>query len=98
MRQDDKELKSLDDLTSDLGGADNGTRSNGPCGLLLEHVQAARRGLLGSMGAEYSSSLEQATGSVACIQDKNARAEAKKLLQGLIESNNGAPRAAPNPV
>jgi hypothetical protein len=82
-----KDLKCLDELIADLGGSnDAGRRSKGPCDLLLEHLQAARRDLLGSMPSEYSVSLQQAKDSVACISDKNARTEIKKILLSLIDS------------
>jgi len=84
--QQDKELKCLDQLISDLGGADTGTQSVGPCGLLLEHLQAARRHVLGSMHNEYGLSLTQAKESVACITDKGARTKMKGTLQSLIDS------------
>ena len=80
----DQDLKSLDGLITKIGGADDGMQSVGPCGLLLEHLQAARRDLMGSMRGEYGLSLEQASGSVACIQDKNVRNEITKTLRGLI--------------
>ena len=91
--QPDKHLKSLDDLIAGLGGLAGGTQTTGPCGLLVEHLQAARRGLLGSMRGEYNSSLEQARESVACIPDKNSRTSTKATLQGLIDSAKAA-RAA----
>lgn len=91
--QQDRDLKCLDQLISDLGGADNGTQSNGPCGLLLEHLQAARRHVLGSMRNEYSLSLEQAKESVACISDKSARTKMKGNLQNLIDLE--APKQRP---
>jgi hypothetical protein len=80
------DLKSLDELIANLGGDDIGMRSTGPCGLLMEHIQAARRGLLGSMRAEYNSSLQFAKESVACIPGKDAQAETKKRRQSLIDS------------
>jgi hypothetical protein len=83
------DLKSLDELIANLGGDDIGMRSTGPCGLLMEHIQAARRGLLGSMRAEYCSSLQFAKESVACIASETARAAAKKTLQSLIDSEAG---------
>jgi hypothetical protein len=85
------DLKSLDDLLATLGGDDIGNRSSGPCGLLIEHIQAARRGLLGSMRAEYCSSLQFAKESTACIPGKDARAETRKILQGLIDSEGPRP-------
>ena len=87
-RQQDEDLKCLDKLIADFGGSsDAGQRSRGPCDLLLEHLQAARRYLLGSMPGEYSLSLQQAKESVAyCILDKNARAETKRILRSLIGS------------
>jgi hypothetical protein len=84
--QNDKGLKFLDKLIADLGGADSGTQSEGRCGLLLEHLQAARRDLLGSMPGEYSLSLRQAEESVGCIADKNERNEIKKVLRTLADS------------
>jgi hypothetical protein len=81
-----KDLKSLDELIAGLGGAGSGTQSTGPCGLLVEHLQAARRGLLGSMRGEYGLSLQQAKESVACIPDKISRTNTKTTLQGLIDS------------
>jgi hypothetical protein len=90
----DRDLKCLDDLIAGLGGADAGVRSTGPCGLLFEHLQAARRGLLGSMPGEYSLSLRQAKESVACISDKSTRIEMKKALRRLIDSE-GPEQAAP---
>jgi hypothetical protein len=91
MQRDKDHLKCLDELIADLGGADTGTQSKGPCGLLLEHMllehlQAARRDLLGSMPAEYSLSLQQARESVACIPDKSARTKTKRILRSLIDS------------
>lgn len=85
------DLKSLDDLIIRLGGDDLGGQTSGPCGLLMEHIQAARRGLLGSMQAEYCSSLRFAKESVACIPGKDARAETKRILQGLIDSEGPRP-------
>ena len=86
-----EQLKSLDELIAGIGGADTGARSCGACGLLLEHLQAARRDLLGSIMGEYRLSLEQAKESVACIIDKSARNEMKKRLQSLLESTDHIP-------
>jgi hypothetical protein len=84
--QHDKQLKCLDQLIADLGGADTGTRGRGPCDLLLEHLQAARRDLLGSMLGEYRASLQYAEESVVCIADRCVRADTKKILQSLLDS------------
>jgi hypothetical protein len=84
--QEDKDLIRLDELISGLGGTVTGSHSASPCGLLLEHLQAARRDRLGSMRAEYVVSLKQAKESIACILDKGVRAETKKVLQGLLDS------------
>jgi hypothetical protein len=81
---DTTSLNSIDQLIVDLGGADAGTQSKGPCGLLLEHLRSARTSFLGSMAGEYRSSLEEAQESVACISDKNTRTDIKKRLQVLI--------------
>ncbi len=82
----DKHLKCLDDLIADLGGSDASTHSKSPYGLLVEHLQAARRDLLGSMRAEYGLSLRQASDSVACISDSRARHQTKRILQRLLDS------------
>ena len=79
-------LRSLDELLIKLGGAEVVAQTAGPCRLLLEHIQAARRGLLGSMGAEYISSLKFAKESAGCIPSKIGRAEVRGTLQGLIDS------------
>jgi hypothetical protein len=79
------DLKSLDELVAGLGGDDIGSQSAGSCRLLMEHLQAARRGFLGSMFAEYASSLKFAKDSISCISDKNARDKTQKVLQGLID-------------
>ena len=83
----DKQLKCLDDLIADLGGSDTSTHSKSPHGLLLEHLQAARRDLLGSMRAEYSLSLQQAKESVACIFDNRVRTKTKNILRSLLASD-----------
>jgi hypothetical protein len=80
------DLTSLEKLIAHLGGAEIGTQSAGSYGLLLEHLQGARRGLLGSMQAEYRSSLGFAKESLACISGTADRADTKKILQGLIDS------------
>jgi hypothetical protein len=79
-------IKSLDELIATLGGADTGTQSPGPSGLLLEHLQAARRDLLGSISGEYRFSLKEAKGAIASILDNSARTEMKRRLQTLIDS------------
>ena len=84
--QEDKDLIRLDELIAELGGTVTGSHTAGPCGLLLEHLNAARRGRLGSMRAEYVASLKQATDSIACILDKGVRAETKKVLLRLLDS------------
>lgn len=85
MRDD---LRSLDQLIADIGGAGNaGTQSRGPCDLLLEHLRSARTSFLGSMRGEYKSSLEEAKVSVACISDKNRQSDLRKRLQVLISGN-----------
>ena len=89
MRQDD-DLKSLDGLIHDFGGSsDAGDRSGGSCNLLMEHLQAARRSLLGSMAGEYRSSLQFASDALAGISDKGVRAKTKKILEGLLSPSPG---------
>jgi hypothetical protein len=84
----DVSLERLDKLIASLGGDDTGAKSFGPCGLLLEHLQAARRDLLGSILGEYRLSLEQAKESVACIVDKSARSAMKEALQNLLATTD----------
>ena len=85
--QQDKDLKSLDDLVASLGGSsDRGKQSDGPCGLLLEHLRGARSNLLGSMFNEYRASLRDAKESVACIVDRGTRSNTSKALQVLIDA------------
>jgi hypothetical protein len=88
-------LKCLDELLAELGGVVTGTRTMGRCGALLEHLQGARRGLLGSMSGEYLLSLQQAKVSLDCISDKSVRAEVKKTLRRLEEPTR---RSSPSPV
>jgi len=80
--QQDEELKILDEMIADLGGS-----SDVPaCDLLLEHLQAARRYLLGSMPGEYGLCLQQARESLASIPEKAAGIETRKNLRYLIDS------------
>jgi hypothetical protein len=72
----DEDLKCLERLIHGFGDSS--------CDLLREHLQAARRDLLGSMRGEYRASLQFADESVSCIAGKGVRAETKKLLQGLL--------------
>jgi hypothetical protein len=91
----DNDLKCLEKLIADLGGVNNsGLRSRGPCGLLLEHLEAARRNLLGSMPGEYGLSLNQAKESIACISDNRARSDVKESLSRLIGSAAAGPTCA----
>jgi hypothetical protein len=93
----DKVLKRLDELIADLGGTDTGTRSRGPCDLLLEHLQAARRDLLGSMLGEYRASLQYALESAVCITDKRVRTDTKRILQSLLNPEVSMPRRPRRP-
>lgn len=81
-----KDMAQLDLLIDKIGGNSADARSEGPCGLLLEHLRAARRDLLGSMPGEYRLSLLQAKVSISCISEKGRRAEVKESLQNLIGS------------
>ena len=80
--QQDEELKILDEMIADLGGS----RAAPACDLLLEHLQAARRYLLGSMPGEYGLCLQQARESLASIPEKAAGIETRKNLRYLIDS------------
>jgi hypothetical protein len=84
MQQKDA-LRNLDKLIAEFGGAnDVARRSIGSCNFFLEHLQAARRNLLGSMPGEYIMSLRQARDSADCIHGKGTRAVIRDLLQTLI--------------
>jgi hypothetical protein len=80
--QVDQNLKSLDALLAELGGSRNG----GAGDLLFEHLQAARRNLLGSMPGEYGLSLQQAIESASCFPDKKFRTGIKDKLRSLMDS------------
>ncbi len=101
--QQDEDLKILDEIMADLGHS-----SDVPaCDLLLEHLQAARRYLLGSMPGEYGWCLQQARESAVFIPQKAAGTETKKMLRYLIDSEApkqrrstaaGAGRLLPSPA
>jgi hypothetical protein len=80
-----RDLQCLDRLIADFGGTDNVHQSKGSTGSLHEHLQAARRYLLGSMAGEYSLSLRLAKESVASLSDKTKRTELKTILRSLID-------------
>jgi hypothetical protein len=88
-----KDLECLDGLIAKIGSPDDGFHSAGPYGLLLEHLQAARHELLGSMRAEYGLSLRQAAESVDCIQNDDLRDEVERSLRGLMDSTAPGKRA-----
>jgi len=83
----DQHLKSLDELIDDLGGSNAGERSMGALGLLSEHLQAARRNLLGAMPGEYRLSLREAKDSLSCIPKGDARSIVRNSLQSLLDSS-----------
>ena len=78
----DEDLKILDEMIADLRGSGAALA----CDLLWEHLEAARRYLLGSMPREYSFCLQQARESVAFIPEQAVGTEAKKILRYLIDS------------
>ena len=78
----DQDLNILDEMIADLGGS----KAAASCDLLLEHLQAARRYLLGSMPGEYRWCLEQARESVNFIPEKAEGTQTKKSLRYLIDS------------
>lgn len=80
-----EELNYLDEIIAGFSGMDRGARSAGPCGLIREHLRAARTALLGAMQGEYHLCLEQAKEAVSCIPEKSARLKTKHMLQILIE-------------
>lgn len=79
-------LRSLEQMIAKLGGEDEGVRSEGPCGELLEHLEAARRELIGSMPTEYALSLQQASDAVWCVPDHDLRTEFTRTLDELRKS------------
>ena len=82
---EDKNLKSLDEMIAGLGSAEAGGHSDNGYGLLTEHLQAARRNLLGSRRVEFGLALEQAKESTGCISNKDDRAKTQKTLSAMIE-------------
>ena len=88
--QQDKDLKSLDELIAGLGGADFGRQSYTSSGLVLEHLQAARRDLLGLMRGEYVLSLQQAKEFVGSIREQGTRTKTLEALKRLIASEPAA--------
>jgi hypothetical protein len=82
---EEKNLKSLDEMIAGLGGAEANGHSDNGYGLLTEHLQAARRNLLGSRRIEYSLALEQAKESTGCISNKDDRTKTQKTLSGMID-------------
>ncbi|MBZ5602959.1 MAG: hypothetical protein LAO79_11685 [Acidobacteriia bacterium] len=73
-----RDLNCLNGLIANFGDA--GNNAPGAGGALREHLQAARRNLLGAMAGEYSLSLRLAGESAADVQDKAARAEIIRVL------------------
>jgi hypothetical protein len=82
-----KHLKALDRFIAELGGLDEGNQNEGPCSVLVEHLEAARRELLASMPVEYGLSLEQAMQAVGCVPDSRVRDEITQTLRGLLNSD-----------
>ncbi len=76
-------LKLLDQLIAKLGGRDEGIQTEGPCPQLLEHLEAARFELIGSMPTEYALSLRQASDVVYCLPDRDLRDEFTRALDEL---------------
>jgi hypothetical protein len=77
-------LQRLDEVITSLhGDEDPGTHGRGSCDLLLEHLRAARRNLLGSARLEYDLNLEQSLSAVDCIPSKDLRARVKQVLESL---------------
>jgi len=85
MKQD-QDLKSLDELIAEFDGSTPSGRNGVQSGLLLEHLRAARRNLLGSMPGEYGLSLAQATKSLGHFPDKAFRTGITTRLRSLMTS------------
>ena len=93
----DEDLKILDEMIADLVGSNAAATSD----LVLEHLQAARRYLLGSMPGEYSLCLQQARESLAFLPEKVAGTKTKNSLRYLIDSEvpkQRSPRSAKAPL
>lgn len=60
-----------------------GSNTRGPCDLLVERLQAARRCLLGNMTFEYEMNLKQAVGSLDCISEKTQLTHVRRELEHL---------------
>lgn len=82
--QQSPSLERLEEVIANLNAADGpGRRPPGSCELLLEHLEAARRNLLGRAMLEYALNLEQALDSIGCIEVKDLQARTTRLLQDL---------------
>lgn len=83
--QSHRSLDQLDRLIQDFGGSSEPfQRKLGTSEALLEHLQAARRYLLGVSPGEYRSSLQMAQSSLFSIADGATRAQVKAMLAGLL--------------
>ncbi|MEQ1947276.1 MAG: hypothetical protein ABL995_08805 [Bryobacteraceae bacterium] len=80
-----EELNLLDELIAGVSRNDRGAQSEGPSGLMLEHLRAARSSLLGAMRVEYNFSLESAIATLSSVPEKVARLKVKHVLQRLID-------------
>jgi hypothetical protein len=84
----DEDLKSLDEMVAGFGTS----RDLEGRDLVLEHLRAARRCLLGSMLGEYRFNLQQAREAVGFLPDKTVQAGAKTILLRLYDSVTSKPR------
>lgn len=81
----DPAMECLVDLIAGFGNSSG--QNIRPGGLLLEHLQAARRYRLGAMQSEYNVSLQLAEESLGCIPDASLRTRTKDILTRLMKSN-----------
>ena len=86
--QVDHDLQCLENLIAGAGGSlGSGGRDNqGPCDLLTEHLDTARRALQGNRRDECRMSLSAAMDSLGSIADKSERSRIKIAVRSLIDS------------
>ena len=83
--QSHERLTCLDKLIAEFGGGSSGAShpNLASCTAILEHLQAARRYLLGAALDEYRLSLDHAKSSLFSIADGKTRTEVRNTLVSL---------------
>lgn len=72
------DLSRLDKLIDDIS-----VPSETECGMLREHMESARAGLLGGIEEEYLLSLRLADQAVNCISDQDRKKRVTEMLHEL---------------